>query len=78
MIRAIEFVSCETVKAQADAVEAAGCMPRDYVVPLESLAPLDDLLDDDSWRKVLLTEEFALATECSVEDLYTDAFDVEA
>ena len=74
MIRAIEYVSCEAVKPQVDAVNEAGCMPTAFVVPLESLAPLDDLLEEESWKRALLTEEFALATECSVEDLYAETF----
>jgi len=74
MIRAIEFVSCEAVAPQAEACARAGCMPRAFVVPLERLAPLDELLADDSWQKVLLSEEF-VATECSVEELYADAFE---
>lgn len=73
MIRAIEDVSRDAVDAQAEACARAGCMPRAFVQPLERLAPLDDLLDDDSWQKVLLAEEF-LATECAVDELYADAF----
>ena len=33
----IEAVSAMTVDDERDAVGAAGCMPRDYVVPLEPL-----------------------------------------
>ena len=73
MIRAIEYVSCEAVAPQVAAVREAGCMPSAFVTPLEALAPLDDLLGE-GWKEAILREEFSLATECSVEDLYATTF----
>jgi len=73
MIRAIEYVSCEAVAPQVKAVREAGCMAGDYVTPLEGLGPLDDLLGED-WKVAILREEFSLATECSVEELYETTF----
>jgi hypothetical protein len=73
MIRAIEYVSCEAVAPQVAAVREAGCMPSNFVTPLEALAPLDDLLGE-GWKEAILREEFSLATECSVEDLYATTF----
>mmetsp|Transcript_771 Transcript_771/g.2317 ORF Transcript_771/g.2317 Transcript_771/m.2317 type:complete len:392 (+) Transcript_771:123-1298(+) len=76
VIRAIERVSVETIADQARAIGRAGSMPRGFVTPLEPLPPLDDLLapDDENWQRAILQEEFASAMECSVEDLYSDAF----
>jgi hypothetical protein len=48
-------------------------MPRAFVQPLERMAPLDELLADDSWQKILLAEEF-LGAECVVDEIYADAF----
>jgi hypothetical protein len=77
VIRDIERASCERLAAQEDAVGRSGCMPRAYVVPLEKLPSLDRLLaddDEDSWRKLILGEEFQGVTECTVEHLYSDTF----
>ena len=73
MIRAVEDVSVDSREAQATACARAGCMPRAFVQPLERMAPLDELLADDSWQKILLAEEF-LGAECVVDEIYADAF----
>ncbi|CAH0365333.1 unnamed protein product [Pelagomonas calceolata] len=73
MIRAVEDVSVDARDAQAAACARAGCMPRAFVQPLERMAPLDELLADDSWQKILLAEEF-LGAECVVDEIYADAF----
>jgi hypothetical protein len=75
IIRDIERCSAASVATQARSIGRAGCMPRDYVAPLEPLPPLDDLLlGEDNWKRALLVEEFALATECPVERVYADAW----
>lgn len=76
LIRAVEHVSAERVSAQAKAIARAGSMPSRYVLPLEPLAPLDQLLSgnaNSNWQKALLHEELASATECPVEALYAQA-----
>jgi len=75
IIRDIERCSAASAATQARSIGRAGCMPRDYVAPLEPLPPLDDLLlGEDNWKRALLVEEFALATECPVERVYADAW----
>ena len=77
VIRAIERVSEEALEFQQKAVGLAGSMPRAFVSPLEPLPPLDDLLfvdDEENWRRAILQEEFASATECPVEEMYAQEF----
>ena len=75
VIRCIEQTSAEKLDAQARAVGRAGSMPRGFVTPIEPLPPLDDLIaGEDNWKKALLIEEFATATECPVEELYAETF----
>ena len=73
-IRAIERLSLRKLDAQARSIGRAGSMPRGFVTPLEPLPPLDDLIGGDSWKRALLVEEFASATECPVEHLYAETF----
>ena len=76
IVRDIERASAASVAAQARSIGRAGSMPRDYVAPLEPLPPLDDLLlGEDNWKRAILVEEFALATECPVEAVYAAAYD---
>ncbi|KAJ1453971.1 hypothetical protein M885DRAFT_522424 [Pelagophyceae sp. CCMP2097] len=71
VIRDFERVSLEAVAKQRAAVSLAGCMPGSYVQPLEAVPALDSLLDD-GWRRAILYEEFATATECPLDHVYID------
>lgn len=70
LIRSIEDISKDKESVQREAIAEAGSMPYRYVLGLSALPPLDDLLAgevDENWRKALLLEELALATECPVD-----------
>eukprot|EP00632_Arachnochrysis_sp_CCMP2950_P016447 CAMPEP_0185700138 /NCGR_PEP_ID=MMETSP1164-20130828/7319_1 /TAXON_ID=1104430 /ORGANISM="Chrysoreinhardia sp, Strain CCMP2950" /LENGTH=455 /DNA_ID=CAMNT_0028367087 /DNA_START=60 /DNA_END=1427 /DNA_ORIENTATION=+ len=71
LIRTLERLSREYVARQADAIAEAASMPSRYVVPLDPLPSLDEILasEDHDWQRAILAEQLALATECPVDYL---------
>mmetsp|Transcript_3960 Transcript_3960/g.12944 ORF Transcript_3960/g.12944 Transcript_3960/m.12944 type:complete len:442 (+) Transcript_3960:125-1450(+) len=67
LIRDVEAASEDYLSIEADVVARTANVPARYVNSLQPLPDLDDLLSTDSWQKLLLKEQFSLATECPVE-----------